>query len=55
MGRDIGERKDEKNCLYPHNSKESMEHWLAKALIFKNTRKIPDSLRRAVKYLDTIV
>ena len=30
----IGKRRNDKNCLYPHNS-ESMKHWLIKAIIFK--------------------
>lgn len=35
MKHDIGERRSDKNCLYPHNSKETMKHWLIKAMIFK--------------------
>lgn len=23
------------NCLYPHNRKESLKHWLVKAIVFK--------------------
>lgn len=33
--RDVGKRRNDKNCLYPHNSKETMEHWLIKAMVFK--------------------
>ena len=31
----IGKRRSDKDCLYPHNSKETMRHWIVKAMVFK--------------------
>lgn len=40
-----GKRAIQKNCLYPHNSKESMRHWLVKSIIFKALRDMGHTVR----------
>jgi len=51
--KDIGTRRGDRDCLYPHSAEETMKHWLIKAMIFKILHDLGRNVRTEAQSEET--